>query len=520
MKIYITGLLLIAGLLSFTSCSDFLDEEPKYSIPSQEYYKTETQARANVNALYRRGAPQRYSDAASAYVGPNASIPTMLTGYFTNSYEGQELVCLYAKELTRQQHTSVISPTMNSIWDSCYAAINTANGAIKYIPGIKMEAANVDKLVAEAKFFRAYNYFYLIKTFGDVPLVVEPYEKLENLYPERNTTASVYAVIEADLKEAVEKLPATTFLANARRITKYAAAMALANVYLQQNKFAEAATYAKIVTSSAHKLTPNGDYGTNSAFNKLRTTDDLDEVIYAQEFDAGIRNSSWWPTYAFSSSATAVFTSYSIFERVFGPTDRFLNVYGVNDLRIKPNQFFHWEYTHPTTGKKWTSQAAGVWYYFDEAAVLGAGQGTKDWNFYRFSEALLIAAEAIAKSTGVTAEAAGYLAQVRSRADVTGKTVAEYTSELQVLSVDRFVEECWTERLRELPLEFKMWDDCLRTGKFPVISPTEKGKVEYQTLIGAKNGFGATFKESDLLWPISPDELQRNKSLKQNPGYN
>jgi len=519
MKIYITGLLLIVGLLSFTSCSNFLDEEPKYSIPAKEYYKTETQARANVNALYRRGAPQRYSDAASAYVGPNASITSMLTGYFTNSYEGQELICLYSKELTRQQHTSVISPTMNSVWDSCYAAINTANGAIKYIPGINMKAVDIDELVAEAKFFRAYNYFYLVKTFGGVPLTVEPYEKLENLYPERSSTTSVYAVIEADLKEAVEKLPAKTFADNGHRITKYAAAIALANVYLQQNKFADAATYAKIVTGSTHKLTPNGDYGASSAFNKLRTTDDLDEVIYAQEFDAGISNSSWWPTYAFSSSATSLFKSYSIFERVYGPTNQFLNIYGENDLRVKPNQFFHWNYTHPVSGEKWTSENAGVWYYYDEAATLTTGRGTKDWNFYRFSEALLIAAESIAKSSGVTAEAAGYLAQVRSRADVTGKTVLDYTNELQALSTDQFVEECWTERLRELPLEFKMWDDCVRTGKFPVISTTEKGKVVYQTLIGAKNGFGATFKESDLLWPISPDELQRNKSLVQNPGY-
>lgn len=129
------------------------------------------------------------------------------------------------------------------------------------------------------------------------------------------------------------------------------------------------------------------------------------------------------------------------------------------------------------------------------------------------------AAEAIAQSAGVNAEAAGYLAQIKARANMSGKTVEAFTAELQVLSKEAFIRECWTERLREFPLEFKIWDDCVRTGMFPVISETEPGKVEYTNLVGAKNASGATFKESDLLWPLSVDELQRNPSLTQNPGY-
>ena len=43
-----------------------------------------------------------------------------------------------------------------------------------------------------------------------------------------------------------------------------------------------------------------------------------------------------------------------------------------------------------------------------------------------------------------------------------GKTVAAITADLQKLGKQAFIEECWTERLREFPLEFKIWDDCLR----------------------------------------------------------
>ncbi|MCW8312315.1 RagB/SusD family nutrient uptake outer membrane protein [Sphingobacterium sp. InxBP1] len=514
-------MLLILGLSLTTSCNKFLEEDPQSNLSLDGYYKNPAQAEATVNSLYRRGAPQRYSLAGSAYIGPSASVNTMLTGYFTNSYEGQERVCLFARELTRQQNTNLITGAMNTIWDESYKAINIANAGVKYIPTISFVSEEQQKvLLAEAKFFRAYNYFYLVKTFGAIPLSLTPIETLEDdLYLERTEAAKIYEVIEADLKDAVRDLPAKTFAENGHRVTKYVAAMALANVYLQEGKFSEAAEAAKIVISSPHKMTENVDLKMNSAYNKLRTTDDLSEVIYAQEYDATINTSSWWTTYAFTSSATSVFDKYAIFERVFGPTNQFLNVYKKEDLRIQPNQFFHWSYTNPVNGKKWTSDVAGVWYYFDEQAATVTGRGTKDWNFYRYPEALLIAAESIAKSTGVSTEAAGYLAQVKARANTEGKTVADFISELQALSADDFVKECWKERLREFPLEFKMWDDILRTKMFPVISTTEAGKVDFVPLIGAKNGSGATFKESDLLWPISPDEIQRNNKLTQNPGY-
>lgn len=520
-KNILTGVL-CAGLLSLSSCDKFLEENPRSNQGLPFFYQNESQARENVNSLYRMAAPVRYGVAASAYIGPSASVPVMLTGYFTNSYEGQELICQYSRLLTRQENTRIVSNTMNGIWNQSYQAINIANGAINFIPDIEMNEELKARLIAEAKFFRAFNYFYLVKMFGDIPLSTTMYSSLEDdLYLPRTDVEAIYTQIEQDLEEAVAALPAAMFVQNSFRVTKYVAAMALANVYLQQGKYADAAAAVKVVIDSPHELTQNEDLEMNSAYNALRTSDNLPETIYSYEFDETISHAGSWPTYGFSSSATSVFDKYVIFERVFGPTDRFLNVYEDDDLRIQPNQFYHWEYTNPNNGQTWSSDVAGVWYYVNENALLNTGRSTKDWNIYRYAEALLIAAESIARSAGVNDEAATYLAQIKARADITGKTAAAYTSELQGLSVEAFVEEVWKERLRELPLEFKMWDDCLRTQRFPNISATVKGQVTFQPLIGASNASGATFKESDLLWPISMDELQRNPELKtQNPGYN
>lgn len=521
MKNILTIATACAMLVGFSSCNDFLTEESKSSLTAPDYYQTQAQAEANVNYLYRTGAPSVTTGAGSAYVGPFASITGQLTGYFTNSYEGQELTCKYSRELTRQQNTMTVSGTMDGVWDGCYRAINVANGAIKHIPEISMDGSVAARLVGEAKFFRAFNYFTLVKTFGAVPMPTEPYESMENLYLERTAAETVYGLIESDLKDAVNNLPAEKFYSNGNRVTKYAAAMLLTAVYMQENKYADAAASAEIVINSPHALATNDDLALGSAYNKIRTTDGLDESIYAYEYNATISSGGWWPTYAFNSSAVSVFGTYSIFERVYGPTNQFLNVYEANDLRVQPNQFYHWEYTNPDNGKTWTApdDACGCWFFYDEDALLNSGRSTKDRDFFRYAEALLDGAEAIAQSQGVTAEAAGYLAQVKARANMEGKSASDIAADLQKLGKEAFIEECWNERLREFPFEFKIWDDCLRTKKFPVISKTVKGQVQYVDLVGAQNASGATFKQSDLLWPISLNEMQRNPSLTQNDGY-
>ena len=520
-KIFI--ILACAGL-TLTSCEDFLKESPGSILTNQDFNKTDAHFLGQVNYLYRSGAIRQIASANSAYIGSFATLNSMLTGYFRNSYEGQERTCQYARELTRQSQVNTVSGVVDGVWDGCYDAINVANSVIKGVDGegVTLSAANKKQYLGEAKFFRGFNYFFLVKTFGDVPLSTEPFtDGAANMNYERTAKATIMELVVNDLKDAVASLVANKWQDANHRITKYVAEMALTDVYMYLGKYAEAASTARdIINNGGYSLTTNDDLALGSAYNKLRTTDDLDEVIYAQEYDNTVSTSGWWPTYAFSGSATSVFSKYSIFERVFGPLKAsFLNIYDEGDLRAENQQFFVWEYTNQVDNKTWKAASAdefGAWYYFDQEAMEVTGRGTKDWNVYRYAETLLDAAEAIAQSSGVNAEAAGYLAQVQSRA--LGKTVAELTSVLQALSKEKFIEACWTERLREFPLEFKIWDDCVRTMKFPVISSTKR-QVTYVDLIGATNGSGETFKQSDLVWPISENEIQRNPKLKPTEGY-
>lgn len=508
------------------SCSDFLDEKPKSSLTGNSFYETAPQAVSNVNTLYRVGVPSAYN-ANSAYAGPNAMLGGYVSGYFDNEYAGQEVVVLYSKELNRTPVN--IANQIDGIWDACYRAINIANSAIKYIPDIDMDQTQSKGLVAEAKFFRALNFFQLVKMFGDVPMTLEPYESLENLYLSRTSSAEVYNQIIADLKDAVSALPNAAFYENNRRITKNVANTLLANVYMQvsgypvqENHYAEAAAAAKAVISSGkHSLTQNENKTDKSAFNILRTTDGLAEAIYAYEFNNTVSTSGWWPTYSFPNAAAGwgIF-KYAITVNVYRASNGFINVYdSAEDIRVQEQQFFFTKIKNPENSEILPLGELCNWYYFDEKAMLETGRGTKDFNIYRYAEILLIAAEAIAQSpAGVTSEAANYLAQVKARASLTDKTVTAYQNELMTLSKNEFIKEVWAEKLRELPLEFKIWDDIIRTRQYPQFS-SNKGVVSFVDVVGASNNWGKTFQEKDLLWPLSANELQRNPELTQNSGY-
>lgn len=515
---------LCAGLLAGTTgCSDFLDESPKSDATFEQYYQTPGQIEKAVNYLYRNGAPT-FDTGNGAYYGTHGMLGGFLTGYFDNKqYAGQEYII--GQSLTLSRKANLVSGKLDEIWDDAYKAINNANAVITYGP--KVQGVS-ETLLGEAAFFRAYNYFYLVKMFGDIPLHVTPYtSSSEDMFWKRDETTKVYAQIVTDLKDAVAKLPEGAFYDKANRVTKNVANTLLAEVYLQmsgyplnEDHYADAAAAAKaVITSGSHSLTQNEDLKMNSAYNKLRTIDKLPEVIYAYEWDAAIASGGYRAAWSFPNSYSAKF-KLDIANNTYELVNGIENMYNDSeDLRHQPNQFFHWEYTF--SGDKTPTKLGATcnWYFYEEEAMLKTGKSTKNANIFRYPEVLLIAAEGIAKSSGVTAEAANYLAQVKARASLTGKTVEAYQKEVSALSKDDFIKEVWVERLREFPLEFKIWDDITRTRLFPVFSATNKGQVTFVNVVGAKNGNGATFKESDLLWPISVNEMQRNPNLAQNPGY-
>ncbi len=521
MKNYI---IIFVGLLALVSCDDFLTETPETQISVDQFFETPAHARSSVNALYRSGAGSWYNFSTSYWDGTDA----MRSGYLSGLIEHPEsrVGVQVVKDLSLTPVN--LSQWLNSVWSGHYNSIARANLAITNIPGIEgLSESEMNRLLAEARFFRAYNYFNLVKNFGDVPLVMEPVEGLSGIFVPRDNSEAVYQQIIQDLEWALQNggLSSQPFPMNNYRVTRGLVQTILAEVHLQmagfpiqdESQYANAASVARsIIQSGEYELIENGATPEQSAYNVIRTSQVEREYIYDIEFDPNI-NSNPYPSLVYPRSSRAPGVKYTDGYNAYLLTDEYVNFYDPEqDLRIQNQQLFHHEYE--ANGEMVEFGEHAPWLWHEDEAVFETGVGSENFHALRYPLVLLIAAEAIARTEGVTAEAVGYLADVRDRA-YWQTDRSEIVNQLSGLSVQDFVEEVWKERLRELALEFKVWDDIRRTRQYPTSSESNPGEVEFVNVIGATNQRGVPFQEKHLLYPISSDEMQRNPELTQNPGY-
>lgn len=520
-------LMITAVLLIFTACDDFLTESPKTEIAVDQFFDSPSDVRSAVNALYRDGAG---ADAygSGGFRGSDVMIGVFMSGFFDNEGKGERIEGQLAHTL--QQDPVNFNQYAGGWWNAKYRVINRANLVLSRIDGIEgMNESERQNLIAEARYFRALNFFSLVKFFGDVPLILEPFEGLSNIFVGRESSDLVYDQIIEDLNWALNNasLPDTPFESgNNGRITRGTVATLLANVHLQRAGFplqqnagyADVATTARqIINSGTYSLVEHGDdVDGQSAYNQMRVSEQEPEYIWSIEYDGDV-SVSQYPRITIPGVIRPSGIQYSRTLNMFRPINAFIRMYDPDeDLRVQNRQYFFNSIEDDGEELEFGEYAPYMW--FEEEAVFGNARGTKNLNITKYSEVLLIAAEAIARSEGVTSEAVGYLADVRDRA-YWNTDRADIVASLSGLSAEQFVQEVWTERHRELALDFVTWHDIQRTRQYPVASETNPGTVSYINVIGANNNWGQTYSEDDLLYPIPDDEMQRNENLTQNPGY-
>ncbi|MCE7055251.1 RagB/SusD family nutrient uptake outer membrane protein [Algoriphagus sp. AGSA1] len=523
------SILYLGVLLLASACDGFLEEKPKDEVASTQYFARPEHARDAVNALYRTGAMQFY-EANGSYSGARIMFGPYLSGFVDNEYKGQEVHVQRGQNMTHDGLN--LSSYFNSMWSDIYAGISRANNAIKYIPETPgLSEDQINQYMAEARFFRAFNYFYLVRMFGAVPLITEPYESLENLFLERTPARQVYALITEDLESAIASggLSDVSMINNSSRITKSVAQTVLAEAYLtmsgaavgEDNYAKSAAAAREIVNSGNYSLVQHSRDGSGeiiangSAYNKIKDREQVPgEFIYFYEYEIGIVNNIY-PSWSYPSNISPLL-AYAIANNAYGPTQSLIASYHPGeDLRVQEKQYFH-SFIELDGEVIEFQRAPYMWE--DQEAAYETALSDKDMPIYTLANVLLIGAEAIAMSEGVTTEAVDYLAQIRERA-LWKKSSAEIRSELSGLSVDQFVEEVWKERVRELVFEFPIWFDVMRTRKFPKPTNDGTGEIEFVDAVGATNFFNGAIKEQNMLFPLPEQELQRNPSLTQNPGY-
>lgn len=479
---YIFIPVLIGTLLG--SCKEeFLDLQPISSASTNNFYRNADDIRNAVNGAY-----------ASLQSG----------GITTNKYVFGEIrsdntVPAASGSVTDQDefdrfYIRTTNPFIAGRWNDSYRALARCNAILDRIGEITINENLKNRYIAEAKFIRAFVYFELVRTFGDVPLVLEEITDPDQGYAYgRNPKTEVYAQIEKDLTEAAQVLPLSYSGTDVGRATQGAAKALLGKVYLTQKKYAEAAAKLKeVIDLGQYSILP--DY---AAVFEVGNRNNAESVFDIQFRSGGVGEGNPWPNaFAPENSGNAVIP--------FGgggnnqPTTDLAQAYEAGDTR----KDFSLATSYVNASGN-TIPYNFVKKYYDVPAT--GGDNGNNIPVIRYADVLLMYAEGL-NEMGYQAdgEAFSYLNQIRNRAGLAPKTSAEIPNQ------EAFRLAMEQERRVEFAFEGHRWFDLVRTDR---AIPVMNSKID-------EIGIIAPLTENKLVFPIPQSQIDINRDkIQQNPGY-
>lgn len=249
-------LLFILVSMSICSCSDYIDNEITGKQNLDNYYSNFTECDKAITGCYASLSPQDWWQTDFFWLVGDICSDDAFKG---NSNEGDQ------RDFGNLANFNITSSNewLDSKWRYSYQGIFRCNLAITRIPNAPISSEEIETLVAEAKFLRAFFYFELVKNWGGVPLLTEPIS-VSDANLEKSNEAEIWAQIEKDLTEAKDFLPRKSEVAaiNMGRATKGAAIAYLAKAALYQKKYTEA-------QSLANEVITDGEYNLNDSFEDV-----------------------------------------------------------------------------------------------------------------------------------------------------------------------------------------------------------------------------------------------------------
>lgn len=230
----IFNIFLIASALALPlcACSDFLDKEPLSQGTEAIVFTTPEHFEQAANALYNMEGWKNYDGGANY---GNMDQSTDISGLTSNGGGS--------------------TPESNYKWDKPYSYIRTANQLLEKAEEYTGNADEIAQSVGTAYFFRAWQYFYLLRTFGGVPIADHVLDVNDPvLFGARNSRYEVANFIASDLRQAIPLLPKETDIPDSDKgkVSKEAAKAFLARVLLYES------TWEKYVPSINYDLDGDG----------------------------------------------------------------------------------------------------------------------------------------------------------------------------------------------------------------------------------------------------------------------
>ncbi|WP_044210697.1 RagB/SusD family nutrient uptake outer membrane protein [Flammeovirga sp. OC4] len=245
--------LVALALTSVTSCSRFLDQDVLGTQTQDNYYKTAEECEMAVNGCYQSLFTGGWWPVAGFYTARDMASDDFWMGNTT----GDPVRFLRVSHYMNPKYDILLE----EFWEHRYKGIQRCNSTLAGIEGAPIRNEEDKKrMIAEAKFLRAFFHFDLVKDFGGIPIMDRVMLPEEVVGKKRDQVADVYAFIEQDLLDAIEDLPLRSEYSMDKRgkATKGSAMGYLGKVYLFQQKYAEAKDIlGQLVNSGEYDLLPD-----------------------------------------------------------------------------------------------------------------------------------------------------------------------------------------------------------------------------------------------------------------------
>ena len=509
----ISKMFLCGGLLLGSSCSNFLDEAAPSNLTPESFYTIPDHAEAAIAAVY---ADTRFIGNGAEIFSSNWQLLEAPTGTSTTeTAQNSDLNNLYS--LTYDGNTLHVI----NWWNGVYRVISQANLVLEKVPSITpMNDAQKKRILGEARFLRAWAYFYAVRLWGDVPIVTKPQTVAsEDFSPPRSPQEAVYKLIVEDLLAA--EAAGFAWMDVSGRISQAAVKSQLARVYLTMagQPLNKGAGHFKLAADKAEEVITyaNSNPGMINLFPTYfdvhrENLKNRTEHIFMLQYNvlvAGNPMGNMLPNFKPVTFAGPGGTGSTV------PTSAFYNSYETGDLRARNQEgYFYTSYFTNGSGAPFQLGAPYIFKHFNMTSAGSFGvPGTRNNNLnvplIRYAEVLLMYAEAQNEVGGPNMAAYDAFKRIRDRAKLVTPALGTYNQ-------SSFREAVWRERWYELCYEGITWFDMVRLRR--VFNEGTKG---FDNFVGHINrSTNQALQTKHLLFPLGIQEMNNNPNLKpQNPGY-
>ena len=557
-KILLGCLFAASVLTTTTSCSDFLDEDPKGQMSEANVFKSQADLDASIHTIYEKlnqtqswtnpMYPQWQGDDMTANPGSNKQAVAALDVFSSDG----------------------ANKGVTDAWSQHFALIKACNWVIENASKTPTSQEEINIALGNAHFWRAYAYFYLVRVFGPLPMVLKTDPSATNVAP--SSVEEIYNLIVEDLKKAEGWLPTSYSQAPRNHdgvdawVTKQATQATLTAVYMAMagyplNKGKE--YYALAAAKAKEVIDANGTYGfyNDPVWNHVYSMghnynketilgidnnwnsgswDHDSELTSCCRFE-GLGDGGWgdawgeiafWKRYPEGPRKDAVYAPKITFQD--GATITKVCNWWDLDAEGKPVvEAYHPMfaiYTVNCDGDNLAKEKFAPYNYL-EPNYTNMTNGRRH-RLIRYAELLLWYAESTARSGGDLAKAKEYLREVRKRAvtDVENVTLSDGTKvAIANMTADQLAEACyiehgwevagqWTQMVTRRADEFRMnelkknFD--YRVANKPVVVAVENGK-EYTAKESVPVVKSTWAGDESIYCPYPTTEVEKNPNLKR-----